>query len=63
MKLMNSALYINVKAESTHNTGFWLGNPRERDHLEDPCLDGVIILKWIWRIGIRRDGLDWCGAG
>jgi len=25
-------------------TGFWLGNLRERDHLEDPCIGGRIIL-------------------
>jgi hypothetical protein len=30
-------------------TGFWLGNVRERDHLEDPGVDGRIILKWIFR--------------
>jgi len=26
-------------------TGFWWGNVREREHLEDPCLDGRIILR------------------
>ena len=25
-------------------TGFWCGNLRERDHLEDPGVDGRIIL-------------------
>jgi hypothetical protein len=27
--------------------GFWWGNLREGDHLEDLSLDGRIILKWI----------------
>jgi hypothetical protein len=26
-------------------TGFWWGNPRERNHLEDPGIDGRIILR------------------
>jgi hypothetical protein len=30
---------------------YWVlvGNLRERDHLEDPGLDGSIILRWIFR--------------
>jgi len=35
------------------STGFWLGNLRERDHLEDAGVDGGIILKWVFR---KRDG-------
>ena len=30
-------------------TGFWWGNLREREHLEDPGADGRIILRWIFR--------------
>jgi len=30
-------------------TGFWWGNLRERDHLEDSGIDGRIILRWIFR--------------
>jgi hypothetical protein len=40
-----------------------VGNPRVRDHLEDPCVDGRIILRWIsgsWR---GSWGLDGVGSG
>ena len=30
-------------------TGFWLGNLRERDYLGDPGVEGMIILRWIFR--------------
>jgi hypothetical protein len=34
------------------------GNLRERDHLEDPDVDGRIILTWIFR---KWDGEAWTG--
>jgi hypothetical protein len=38
-------------------TGFWWANVRERDHLEDPDVDGMIILRWILESGMWD--MDW----
>ena len=39
------------------NTGFWLGDMKERDHLEDLGVDGRIILKYIFK---KWEGdMDW----
>jgi len=39
------------------HTGFWWGNMKERAHLEDPDVDGRIILKWIFK---KWNGdIDW----
>ena len=35
--------------------GFWWGNLRERDHMENPGVDGKIILGWMFR--------EWIGGG
>jgi len=38
---------------------------RDRDHFEDPYLDGRIILKWIFRKWVRETwtGLMWHRSG
>jgi len=39
------------------HTGFWWGNARESDHLEDTGVNGRIILKWVFRKGDGGHGL------
>jgi hypothetical protein len=39
------------------HTGFWWRDLREGDHLEDPDVDGRIILKWVFK---KWEGnMDW----
>jgi hypothetical protein len=39
-------------------TGFWWGNVKEREFLEDPSIDGKVILRWICR---KWDEGAWTG--
>ena len=46
-------------------TGVWQGKLRDRDHLEDLCVDGRIILRRIfrkWDVGVWT-GLTWLRIG
>jgi hypothetical protein len=45
---MGGACSANVGIRGAY-TGFWWGKLRDRDHLEDPGIDGRIILRWILR--------------
>jgi hypothetical protein len=39
------------------HTGFWWGNLRERYHLEELGVDGMILLKWLFK---KWDGgMNW----
>jgi len=45
------------------HTGFWWGNLREGNHLEDLGVDGRIILKFIFKKWDGDLGLDLSGLG
>ena len=45
------------------HTGFWWGNLRDRDHLEDLGVDGRIILSGSSGSGMWWHGLDRSGSG
>ena len=40
------------------HTGFWWGNLRKRDHLEDPGVEERILLRWIFGEWDGGHGLD-----
>jgi hypothetical protein len=44
---------------------FWWGNVREIDHWGDPDVDGMIILRWIFRKweGVVGPGWIWLRIG
>ena len=51
---------------STHGrgevyAGFWCGNLKEREHLEDPGLGGREVLRWVFRKWDVGHGLDRSG--
>jgi hypothetical protein len=45
--------------------GLWWGNLREREHMEDPGVDGKIILRWVFRkwFGVAWTELIWLRIG
>jgi hypothetical protein len=53
---------LHVWGRRAEHKGFWWGNLKERDHLENPGIDGRVILKWIFRKWDGGHGLDRCGS-
>jgi hypothetical protein len=47
------------------HTGFWWGDLREKDHLQDLGVDGRLILKWTFKKWYREawTGLIWFKIG
>jgi hypothetical protein len=59
MKKTEMGEACNVWGKEEACAGFRWGNLRERDHLEDPGIDGRIILKWIFKKWVWE--MDWIG--
>jgi hypothetical protein len=47
-----------VEGEKSCITGFWWRNLGDREHLEEPDVDGIIILRWIFRKWDGEHGMD-----
>jgi len=56
---MRWAGHVARKGTGEAYTGFWRGNLREGDHLGDPGIDGIIILRWIF---MKKDVGVWTGS-
>jgi hypothetical protein len=48
-----------VWEDTEMHAGFWCGNLKDRDHVDDLVVDGRMILKWILKK--ERNGRVWSG--
>jgi hypothetical protein len=56
--LLSSSLHVAHMGEGRGAYRILVGRPEGRNHLEDPGIDGRIILKWIFK---KWDGGAWTG--
>jgi hypothetical protein len=56
---MRRAGYVARVGGGEVHIGFWWGNPKKGDHLEDLGMDMRVVLKWISHtsLGMARTGL------
>jgi hypothetical protein len=52
-RIMRWAGHVARMGKGEACTDFWLINLRERDHWGDPCVDGRIILRWIFKLDVE----------
>jgi hypothetical protein len=60
-RIMRWAEHVACMGRGEMCTGFWWRNLRERNHLEDPDVDGRLILRWIFRNWEVVVGTGWSG--
>jgi hypothetical protein len=55
--------FIKRDRKEQEDTRFWCGKLRDKDRLEDPGVDGMIILRWIFRKLVGEHVLIWLRTG
>jgi hypothetical protein len=58
LRRMRWAVHVALIGERRGVSRVLVGNPSVRDHVKDPCVDGRIILRWIFR---KWDEGAWTG--
>ena len=62
-KRMSCAGHVARMGEGRRVDRVLVGNVRERDYLEHPGVDGMIIIRWFSGSGMGEYGMDPAGSG